>query len=74
MIEIPGEGLELADIRFGRAGLDATDPFVFAWGFSNEPPYSAHQLDRQLGFEEGEWGRLMDRILGQQTSAGRVWR
>ncbi|MEO0559149.1 MAG: metal-dependent hydrolase [Bacteroidota bacterium] len=60
-----GDDLAVADVRFGRAGLDATDPFVFAWAFDDEPPYSARQLDRQLGFEEGEWGRLMDRILGR---------
>ncbi|GAB5536817.1 MAG: metal-dependent hydrolase [Rubricoccaceae bacterium] len=67
LAELPTDNDELAiaDVRFGRAGLDSTDPFVFAWAFDEEPPYSARQLDRELGFEEGEWGRLMDRILGR---------
>ena len=60
----PG-GLAVADVRFGRAGLDATDPFVFAWQIDAAPPHRARQLDRELGFEDGEWGRLVSRIAGR---------
>lgn len=63
-----GDPLAVADLRFGRAGLDPTDPFVFGWRFSAEPPYAARPLDRELGFEEGEWGRLLARILGVSPS------
>lgn len=67
-----GDTLTVADLRFGRAGMDATDPFVFGWSFSDGPPYAARQLE--LAFEDGEWARLLRRILGASrgTSNGPV--
>ena len=63
-----GGGLAIADVRFGRAGLDVADPFVFAWEIDAAPPHRARQLDREVGFEEGEWGRLVRRIVGRTES------
>ena len=57
--------LAIADVRFGRSGLDGSDPFVFAWEIDRSPPHRARQLGREVAFEEGEWGRLIRRILGR---------
>lgn len=60
----PDGAFVVADARFGRLGLDATDPWVFRWRVEPEPPFAFSQIPQQVGFEEGEVARLWNRIIG----------
>ncbi len=64
--EADGAGdVVVADVRFGRLGLDEVDPWVFRWRIDRGPPYAFSQLPSAPAFGDGEWGRLARRILRQ---------
>ena len=69
LVQSGGSPLDVADLRFGRAGLDASDPFVFAWTLSAEPPYAARQRARNIKLEPGEGRRLWGSVLGRSGDA-----
>ncbi|MEM6328105.1 MAG: metal-dependent hydrolase [Bacteroidota bacterium] len=61
--------LTVADVRFGRLGLDPTDPWVFAWRVDREPPFAFEQIPQVPSFGEGELARLLRRIVGADPPA-----
>ena len=64
LVRVPdAAGLVVADARFGRLGLDADDPWVFRWRIAPEAPYPFSQLPSAPAFEDGEWGRLLARVV-----------
>ncbi len=54
----------VADVRFGRGGLDATDAWVFRWRVEPDAPFAFSQVQRAPSFEEGEFARLWRWIIG----------
>ena len=70
LAEVPGDGLAVADVRFGRLGLDADDPWVFTWDLTSEPPFTFRQRREVSGLERGEAARLFRRILGAREDPG----
>ena len=63
--EAAGEGgLGVADVRFGRGGLDSTDAWVFRWRVEPEAPFAFSQVGRAPEFEDGEFARLWSWIRG----------
>ncbi|WP_420456718.1 metal-dependent hydrolase [Rubrivirga sp.] len=63
------DGLVVADVRFGRLGLDEADPFVFRWRIDPEPPFPFSQLPSDAALDDGEGGRLWARVF--RTADGR---
>lgn len=58
----------VADVRFGRGGLDPTDAWVFRWRVEPGAPFTFSQVQRVPSFEDGEFGRLWRWIVGDRDA------